>query len=444
MMKKQIENQTNTNLATSNNCTNPRFRTSFIINEVIPFEEDETIEYKNYHLPLQVTYQDGAGKGNNLHTQELIDNLKKQISGLLNNKGGRIYIGINDDRKVEGVRLAAKQRDQTRNQLINLTTDFYPKCRLDKIKVTMIPVKEKSGEFQANKFVVKIIVKKGEPGKLYSVCSRFFKSYMRLHGQCVQLSCMEIEKEIIDRSKIIKKEENSNEDDFIDPEPEINIVEVPEENLENENKSCETSGVNNNIKRRFRYRNETPKRSQSSSTPRAISNISDNILSGPNKENLNRHKIPSEDLILIEGPKAQEIDLTLSINKSKIIPAITISNINKENNLDDCTYLYKKQILERRNQRMDNNQDPTPVYVLITNLPENIKTDEMFELMNNLKIQVDTGFRIQTTTNKIQKMGCAKLRVVDRNEAKELKEKLKDFVYMSRKLEVTYNVSDSA
>ena len=93
---------------------------------------------------------------------------------------------------------------------------------------------------------------------------------------------------------------------------------------------------------------------------------------------------------------------------------------------------------------INNNQDPTPVYVLITNLPENIKTDEIFELMNNLKIQVDTGFRIRTTTNKIQKMGCAKLRVVDKNEAKELKEKLKDFVYKSRKLEITYSVSDSA
>ena len=74
----------------------------------------------------------------------------------------------------------------------------------------MIPVKNAAGEYINNKYIVKIIVKKGDSCKLYSVSSKFYKSYMRLPGQCVELSSIEIEKEIIERNN--KKEEiyNSN------------------------------------------------------------------------------------------------------------------------------------------------------------------------------------------------------------------------------------------
>jgi len=141
----------------------------------------------------------------------------------LNSQGGRLYLGINDDKIVKGVVLNYKRCDALRNLLVNYTYDFYPKCRLDKIKVYFIPIRSmKDNKFINNLYVVKIIVLKGESNILYSMTNKGFNSAIRLQGQCANLSAEEIYKEIIRRGAI-KNNYINLENDFKDPEPEINF-----------------------------------------------------------------------------------------------------------------------------------------------------------------------------------------------------------------------------
>jgi len=195
---------------------NPRYRTSFIINEDVKVDECEDIEFKNYRFPLE---------------SELIFNLQKQYCGMLNSQGGRIYIGINDDRVVKGVSLNPKQRDLAKMELINFTNNFSPKCRTTHIKVHFIPVKINpndnsskqfknivDGRYINNMWVIKIIIKQGETSDLYSTDEKLFKSFIRLNGMSVILKTEEIKDEIIRRKT--KPKEKINDEEFIDPEPE--------------------------------------------------------------------------------------------------------------------------------------------------------------------------------------------------------------------------------
>lgn len=207
----------------------PKYRHHFFKGEKLFAEEDETIEYKNYKMPLDLRYDSTP---NDKHTQELIDQLKKQICGFLNKKGGRIYIGINDEKIVIGVQLSHKDRDKTRNDLTNLTSDFYPKCRTEKIKIIYIPVKDRlTNKFIKNLFVIKIIILQGEVDRLYSTTSKGYKSFMRLQGQSVELSSEEIERNLIARKngeKLIKKIAH---DEFDDTEIAIPVISEHEEEI---------------------------------------------------------------------------------------------------------------------------------------------------------------------------------------------------------------------
>ena len=194
-------------------------RTSFYKDEILVEGEDEITEFKNYLFPLN---------------EKQGDELKRQFCGFLNSQGGRLYLGINDDKIVKGVVLNYKRCDALRNLLVNYTYDFYPKCRLDKIKVYFIPIKSmKDNKFINNLYVVKIIVLKGESNILYSMTNKGFNSAIRLQGQCANLSAEEIYKEIIRRGAI--KNNNLNiENEFKDPEPEINYnVDQDNENDDN-------------------------------------------------------------------------------------------------------------------------------------------------------------------------------------------------------------------
>ena len=189
-------------------------RTSFYKDELLSEGEDEFTEFKNYMFPLD---------------EKQGEELKRQFCGFLNSNGGRLYLGINDQKIVKGVVLNYKRCDALRNLLVNYTYDFYPKCRLDKIKVYFIPIKNiKDNKFINNLFVVKIIVSKGEPYLLYSMTNKGFNSAIRLQGQCANLTAEEIYKEIIRRGALQKNYEaiNINEkNEFKDPEPEVNHYE---------------------------------------------------------------------------------------------------------------------------------------------------------------------------------------------------------------------------
>ena len=130
-------------------------KTFFYLNEELNEGEDEYNEFKNYTYPFN---------------QEKIDEIKRQYCGFLNNHGGRIYIGIDDNKIVKGIHLKYKGRDTIRNELINYTYDFYPKCRINKINVYFIQIKNpQNKKIINNLYVIQIIILPGEPYNLYSI-----------------------------------------------------------------------------------------------------------------------------------------------------------------------------------------------------------------------------------------------------------------------------------
>ena len=187
-------------------------RTSFYLDEKIKEKRNEVIEFKNYHFPLTF--------GNK-------EEIKQLICGFLNSKGGRLYIGINGQNLVKGVVLNSKARDTSRNELVNLTYDFYPNCRTNKIWVDFIPVKDvKTQKFISKKYIIKVRVYPGDPEFLYSMTSKGYRSYMRRGDQCLVLNSIEIYNEIKTRDdfKQIKNQDNVfiQEMSIRDPEPEKN------------------------------------------------------------------------------------------------------------------------------------------------------------------------------------------------------------------------------
>ena len=166
-------------------------REFFYKDEELKEGEDEFIEFKNYSYPF---------------SQDKIDELKRQYCGFLNNHGGRIYLGINDLRIVKGIKLDYKSRDTIRNELINYTYDFYPKCRINNINIYFIPIKSIESKKPINNlFVIQIIVLPGEPYNLYSLTNKGgFISAIRLPGQCINLTAEEIHSEIMKRGELLK------------------------------------------------------------------------------------------------------------------------------------------------------------------------------------------------------------------------------------------------
>ena len=78
--------------------------------------ENLEIEFKNYRF---------FSEPNVVIQNNCADKIKKLICGLLNNMGGRIYFGINDEKCVKGNKLTYKQRDELRLELLKSIL-FFP------------------------------------------------------------------------------------------------------------------------------------------------------------------------------------------------------------------------------------------------------------------------------------------------------------------------------
>ena len=220
-------------------------RTSFYKDEILVKGEDEFTEFKNYSFPLN---------------EKQGEEIKRQICGFLNGQGGRLYLGINDQKIVKGVELNYKKSDALRNLLVNYTYDFYPKCRIDKIKVSFIPIKNmKDNTFINNLYVVKIIISQGEPYLLYSMTNKGFNSAIRLQGQCANLSAEEIYNEIIRRGILKNNFSNNNviNNDFNDPEPEINYN--IEKDIDENDWIINNKKSNKNNENKYSHRNKKKK-----------------------------------------------------------------------------------------------------------------------------------------------------------------------------------------
>ena len=187
-------------------------RIFFKINETLSYGEDIEIEFKNYYFNKNCSLPNDLEKI-----------LKHSICGMLNNKGGRIFFGITDNKVVKGQQLNYNQRDQITLYLLNLTTKFYPNCKSSKISVHFIPIKDENQNFMNNLYVTKIIIKQGDTDKLYSVSNIDYESYMRLQGMVSHLKPEEIANEIHERKT--KPKVSIPDDEFDDPKPEENLYE---------------------------------------------------------------------------------------------------------------------------------------------------------------------------------------------------------------------------
>jgi len=122
----------------------------------------------------------------------------------LNRRGGRIYIGIDDDRTVRGIKLTAKQRDTLKLDIQRITEQFEPKIsNSEMVKIVFLPIKASHGKNEIIKgtFVAKIIVKQGDPKKLYSARRDVLEAYIRNDGQSKALEVREIYEMILARDK---------------------------------------------------------------------------------------------------------------------------------------------------------------------------------------------------------------------------------------------------
>ena len=181
-------------------------RTYFYKEEQIIEDENELIEYKNYYLPL-----------GDIQKQEL----RRQFCSFFNSNGGRLYIGINDQKIIKGVRMHEKEKS-FKNNIVKLLVGFSPEINQNEfLKFFFIPVKNnKTGVNLKNLYVIKIRIKKGDPSILYSISNKGFNSTIRLQGQCANLTAEEIHKQIIERKKLKNKTINENNFDMDDdPEP---------------------------------------------------------------------------------------------------------------------------------------------------------------------------------------------------------------------------------
>ena len=194
-------------------------RKFFIINETLSFGEDIETEFKNYHF-------DNYNSSSKEDKEKMENIIKNTICAMLNNKGGRIYFGINDKKVVKGNKLDYKQRDELGPYLINLASNFYPDCKTSKISVHFIPIKNENQLFMNNLYVIKLIVKQGDTDKLYSLSKSDYISYKRMPGMVgmnCHLTSEVIAKEIHDR--ITNPKKPIPDEEFDDPKPEENLNE---------------------------------------------------------------------------------------------------------------------------------------------------------------------------------------------------------------------------
>ena len=208
-------------------------RIYFYKEEQLIQDEDEYTEFKNYYFPLGKTQK---------------DELKRQFCSFINSNGGRLYIGINDLRVIKGV-VTNEKVTRYEEKIKDLIRGFSPPIDGNEfIKFYAIPIKNnQNGKIIDNLFVFKIIIKKGDPYKLYSISSKEFISSIRIQGQSVNLTAEEIHKEIIERKKkkIELKDNNKLEEEFdmSDPAPFISQKIINNEEMKAKSKIIK----NNNI-----------------------------------------------------------------------------------------------------------------------------------------------------------------------------------------------------
>ncbi len=424
------------------------------------WEEDETVEYKHYHFFINNSDRPFENK------QHDMDTLQKLYCGFLNNKGGRVYIGVNDSRKVEGVFLSFKQKDLLRNELTNLACNFYPKCRTDKIKVFMIPVK-KQDHFVPHLYVIKVIVRKGDSGKLYSICDRSFVSFIRLQGQCVKLNCSEIEKEIIERIKLHKSQESEKPEPirWEDPEPESFFPDTDLflNNHRRSNSSHFTRSRSYSSNNNYRFKNHSTdsnsytRESQSNSNKFNLhlsENDEESIISEEKKKSIfikeNQETSPNNFTCLNNFPTNSDKDPKIfSTSNFQNKP---LNNTERENTNIYPTYNYeekKKKIKNKENlesprssKSLKRSLHTESILVQISNFPDDFSYDDLYKFIHENNIKIDSTYKLYIYKNENEstsKTKCANFKVVDFKEYTRLEDLANNMKFRNRELKLKWS-----
>lgn len=133
----------------------------FLHEEVLPLES-LTIEFKNYPIPIKEKYFKSV--------------LLKTIVAFMNGKGGTIFIGVDDATgQVLGMTLGRKEMDEFRLVVKQMLEKVIPAVDLvkeEEVFVEFVPVLEGKEKNFYGKYVIKFIIRQGDPSKLYCVSEK--------------------------------------------------------------------------------------------------------------------------------------------------------------------------------------------------------------------------------------------------------------------------------
>ena len=244
-------------------------RTFFYKSEKIVEDENSSIEYKDYQFPFG---------------DKQIFEIKRQICGFINSNGGRLYIGITDEKIIKGIVLNKNSLNSFENLLFTCIDNFSPKIPNNKIKIYYIPIKNaQKDSYIANLYIVKLIIMPGDPTILYSISPKTFYSSIRLQGQCANLTAEEIHKNILERHNKNIILNSFNEKDFDDPPPEIieqqsnNSIEVDDDIGQNSNYPKQMFYLVDRKKKRKKNKNKNRKKQVEGKIIIKVYNIDGNI-----------------------------------------------------------------------------------------------------------------------------------------------------------------------
>jgi len=189
-----------------------RFRANFLLGETIKenMTGNDKVQLLNFGPP---------------QTDKTAHLMQKNICSFLNHIGGRIYLGIDQDNRVQGVRLNLQERNAFNAKIQEILKTFEPVVPIDNfIQILYLPIFDPLTSKQPipDLFIIKIIIKQGETNDLYSIRQDSVLCYARKNGEAIQLSSRETKDALLKRDK--NSEKRVADSEFIDPEPQARLA----------------------------------------------------------------------------------------------------------------------------------------------------------------------------------------------------------------------------
>ena len=324
-------------------------RTYFYKDELIKEDEDEYIEYKNYYFPFNY---------------EKERELERQFCAFLNADGGRIYLGIDDQKIIDGVPIKFKV-SYYESKILKLVNAFRPKIEpKDYFKIYAIPIKNnKNGKIINNLYIFKIVIKQGDPTELYYVHGQGLNIAIRQAGQCANLKASEIYEEIIKRKNMKKLQKNQiiNDNsvvDFDDPEPLINKKIKKIENLKDNWGYPQFKPTNKKYNNKNNNINNNHYNKKNNNDNNKINDYNKNDIHNKNNNKTNNYNNKNN-----------------SYNKNN-------NNYNNNNNEFDNSEIGFKKNKNKKNKKKGNNKNKL-TRVQIFNIDKDVNEQNMIELFKS-------------------------------------------------------------